>query len=80
MTAEDRRTRLETARDALAGAIDGCESMRDLPSLVREYRATLAELDGLPNQAEVSSADEIAARRAARRSGPKGQARAKRSS
>ena len=78
--AATRRDRLEQARDALAEAIADCESKRDLPSLVREYRATMAELDALPVPHEVSDADEIAARRAARHAGPKGSARAKRSS
>jgi hypothetical protein len=76
----DRRARLEFARDALAEAIEDCTSKRDLPSLVREYRATLAELEQMPNAAEVSHADEIAARRAARRAGASGSARAQRSS
>lgn len=81
MTTEPtRRDRLETDRDALEAAIAGCESLRDLPSLIREHRAVLAELDALPNQAEVSSADEIAARRASRRSGSSRPSRAKRSS
>lgn len=78
MSDQTRRERLETARDRLASAIDAVESMRDLAPLVREYRATMAEIDGLPSTAEVSNADEIAARRAARRSGAKSPARAKR--
>ena len=65
----DRRTRLEEARDVLAGAIRACESNRDLAPLVREYRQTMADLDALPNEAEVSAADEIAQRRAHRRAG-----------
>lgn len=76
---QSRRERLEAARDRLAVAIDVVDSMRDLPSLVREYRATLAEIDGLPSTAEVSDADEIAARRAARRAGAKDSSRPKRS-
>ena len=51
-------------------------------ALVAQYRATLAELDELtPKEAVGDSIDEIAQRRAARRSSPaKGQGRAKRSS
>ena len=63
----DSRKRLETARDRLADAIDVCESLRDLPSLVREYRAVLVALDDLPDAKEVDPVDEIASRRAKRR-------------
>ncbi len=71
-----RRERLEVARDALGAAIESCESMRDLPSLVREYRATMADLAELPNPQEVSAADEIAKRRATRRANTPSKARA----
>src|SRR5690242_19255253 len=64
-----RRSRLERARDHLSTAIETCESMRDLPSLIREYRAVLEEIESIPDRAEVSAADEIAKRRAARRAG-----------
>lgn len=43
--------------------------------LARELKDTIARLDALPNKSEVSAADEIAARRAARRSGSAAQAR-----
>ena len=51
-------------------------------ALVGQYRATLAEIDELsPKEAAGDSIDEIAARRAARRSSAsKGSGRAKRSS
>lgn len=51
-------------------------------ALVAQFRATLAEIDELsPKEAVGDSIDEIAARRAARRSGPaKGPSRAQRSS
>jgi hypothetical protein len=51
-------------------------------ALVAQYRATLAEIDELsPKEAVGDSVDEIAARRAARRSGaPKGAGRAKQNS
>jgi len=76
MSEPTRRERLEAARDALALAIEACESNRDLPSLVREYRATMEDLAELPEAREVSAADEIAKRRAARRSSSQGKARA----
>lgn len=63
----DSRTRLEAARDRLADAIEVCESLRDLPSLVREYRAVLDSLDSMPDAKEVDPVDEIANRRAKRR-------------
>lgn len=49
-------------------------------ALVAQFRATLAEIDELsPKEQAGDSIDEIAARRAARRSGPaKGAGRAKR--
>jgi hypothetical protein len=51
-------------------------------ALVAQYRATLAEIDELtPKEAVGDSVDEIAARRAARRSGAaKGAGRAKQNS
>ena len=61
--------RLVAVRDALADAIAGCESKRDLAALSREYRAVLAELESLAPQVErkASGVDEIGRRRAARR-------------
>ena len=41
------RVRLLAARDKLAEAIEVCESGRELPGLIREYRLTLAEIAGL---------------------------------
>jgi hypothetical protein len=64
----DYRARLEAARDRLADAIDTCESNRDLPSLVREYRATLEALAGMADATEVDPVDQLAAKRANRRS------------
>lgn len=75
-TSQTRRQRLEAARDALASAIETCESNRDLPSLVREYRATLSDLATLPDASEVSVADEIAQRRAKRRANASRKTRA----
>lgn len=63
-----RLDRLTVARDALAAAIAECDSKRDLPSLVREYRATMAEVDELGKvEAKVSDPiDDLASRRTAR--------------
>lgn len=44
--------------------------------LARELKDTMAQIAELPDKSEVSAADEIAARRAARRSNPTAQARA----
>lgn len=74
----DRRERLEKARDLAEVALSSLDPDKLAP-LLREYRALLAELDALPNTAEVSDADEIAARRAARRTGAASTPRAKRS-
>lgn len=74
----DRRERLEAARDLAASTLVGLDGDKLAP-LLREYRAILAELDALPNTAEVSDADEIAARRAARRAGSPSTPRTKRS-
>lgn len=81
MTTSDasRLDRLNTLRDTLSASIAECESMRDLASLSREYRAVMAEIDQLrPAEKKGDAVDEIAQRRAARRSGAtKGEARAK---
>lgn len=74
----DRRKRLEAARDLAETGLEGLDPDKLAP-LLREYRALLAELDALPNTAEVSDADEIAARRAARRTGAASTPRTKRS-
>lgn len=51
-------------------AISECESKRDLPSLIREYRAVLLEIDALtPSAKGGDPVDEIAKRRAARGAG-----------
>ena len=63
-------------RDRLAADLDGCDSMRDVSSLAARLADVLEQIDSMPNRAEVSAADEIAARRASRRSGPPRKARA----
>lgn len=78
----ERLARLITQRDRLDVAIESCDSMRDLAALSREYRAVMAEIATLvPPEQKGDAVDEIAQRRAARRSGAaKGSGSAKRSS
>lgn len=40
-----RLEQLKTLRSILAEAIDGCNSMRDLASLSRQYRETIREIE-----------------------------------
>lgn len=75
-----RRDRLTSLRSEIEAAIDGAET-KDLAALSREYRAILAEIEGIPDPSEVSVVDEIAQRRNARRSGSAARSgRTKRSS
>lgn len=78
----DRLAALRDLRDLLARNIETCDSLRDLAALSGRLQAVLAEIDELtPKEAEGDGIDEIAQRRAARRSGgAKGKGRAKRSS
>lgn len=62
----DRRAALEELRDILAAAIDAGPGPQHLAVLARQFQAVEADLDALPNPVEVSTADEIAARRTAR--------------
>lgn len=73
---------LQALRDHLAQAIDACDSMRDLAALSRQFADVLQQIDALAEPEKKGDAvDEIAQRRAARRSGPaKSPARAKSSS
>jgi hypothetical protein len=67
----DRLTRLTALRSAQEAAISAGPPLREFTALSAEYRRTLAEIDELtPKEAVGDSIDEIAARRAARRSGP----------
>ena len=76
----DRLAALNDLRDLLARNIQECDSLRDLAALSGRMQAVLKEIDELsPKEAAGDSIDEIAARRAARRSRPaKDQGRAKR--
>lgn len=77
----DRLATLHDLRDLLAVQIEGCESLRDLAALSGRLQSVLEQIDELtPKEATGDGIDEIARRRASRRSGSaKGQARAKRS-
>ncbi|ORV61485.1 hypothetical protein AWC03_09810 [Mycobacterium europaeum] len=58
---------LAALRDALACAIDQCQSKRDLAALSRQFTSVLEQIDALPPLPKRRIADEIADRRAARR-------------
>jgi hypothetical protein len=76
----DQRATLEALRNRLAADIDDCDSKRDLAALSKQMVDVLAAIAELPEGRETSAADEIAARRAARRPAPKRPARAQRPS
>lgn len=78
----NRLDALRELRDVLAGSIADCESGRDLAALSGRLQSVLEQIDELePKKAAGDGIDEIAQRRAARRSGTaKGSARTKRSS
>lgn len=66
----DRLAALRDLRDLLARQIDECDSMRDLAALATRFQSVLAEVEQLtPKEGSGDPVDEIAARRAARRSG-----------
>lgn len=60
---------LEALRARLAAEIDACETPKELPALVLRLTDVLEQLDSMPTSEQVSAADEIAERRAARRAG-----------
>lgn len=61
---------LEALRDEIAADLDVCQSMRDKAALYMRMVDVLARLeDARPIQSKGDAVDEIAARRAARRSG-----------
>lgn len=74
----DPRARLEALRDHFAGRLTKAAD-RDATAIGRLLKDIDADLAKLPTPGKVSDADEIAARRAARRTGAKGPARTKRS-
>ena len=65
-----RLPRLIDARDALATAIASCDAPYALPSLCREYRLTLAEIDSIGVKEGIDVVDQLAKRRSAK--GPAG--------
>lgn len=70
---------LRALRDAIVADLDVCESMRDRAALYTRLTTVMAELrEAEPAEQKGDAVDEIAARRAARRSGASsGAARAK---
>jgi hypothetical protein len=76
---DDPRARLEALREHFAARLPDAAD-RDATAIGRLIKDIDADLAKMPNRAEVSDADEIAARRAARRAASSGTSRAKRSS
>lgn len=66
-TVADHRKRLEALRDVLTAAIADA-GPRDLAPLAGQLRRVLADLAALPQTEGVSLADDLAAKRARRRS------------
>lgn len=64
--AADQRTALEAIRDRLAAELDDA-SGRDVASIARELRLTLAEIENLPSTREESKVDDLTSRRDRRR-------------
>lgn len=73
---------LEATRDQIAADLDGCESMRDKASLYLRLADVLERIESArPVEQKGDAVDEIAKRRAARRSSSTtGEARTERSS
>lgn len=61
-----RHAALEEIRDRLATELDDA-SGRDVASIARELRLTLAEIDSLPSKREESPVDDLKTRREQRR-------------
>lgn len=68
------RASLEALRDRLADDLDSASDPQDVARLAKGLRETLHELDRLPQSAAVSASDDLARRRADRRSAPQGVA------
>jgi predicted transcriptional regulator len=64
--ATDQRTALEAIRDRLAIELEEAGG-RDVASIARELRLTLAEIENLPSKREESKVDDLTARREQRR-------------
>lgn len=63
----DVRRQMEAIRDRLTLEIEGCDSPRDLAPLTRQLVEVVTQLAALPSSIEESEADQVAARRRARR-------------
>ncbi|WP_332645121.1 hypothetical protein [Aeromicrobium sp.] len=70
----DRRTRLVTLRDTLTLLIEDADE-KTAPSLSRELRAVMAELESIPEAGKKATADELKERRAARQADAEARAR-----
>lgn len=64
--ATDQRTALEAIRDRLALELEEAGG-RDVASIARELRLTLAQIENLPSKREESKVDDLTARREQRR-------------
>ena len=82
VTSGDYLAALEATRDAIVADLGACESMRDKAALYNRLESTLKLIkDAKPAEQKGDAVDEIAKRRAARRSRtPAAAGRAKRSS
>lgn len=70
-TSGDRRTALEALRDHLAAALEVADE-RSVAPIANQLRQVLADLDEIPAAEEASTVDDLAARRATRRSAASG--------
>ena len=66
----DRLATLQALRNRLALDIDHTEDPRDVAPLALRLTDVLTQIDQIPDSQQVSAADEIAARRSARRRRP----------
>lgn len=82
VTSGDYLAALEATRDAIVADLEVCESMRDKAALYNRLESTLRLIhEAKPAEQKGDALDEIAQRRAARRtSAAKSPSRAKRSS
>lgn len=61
----NRLDQLCKLRDTLAKSIDGCDSMRDLAALSRQYRETIKEIEEIRGVADDDEIGEILSARKA---------------
>ncbi len=66
----DRLAILQALRDRLAADLDATRDPREVAALALRFTDVLAQIDQMPTTQQVSAADEIAERRAARRRTP----------